>query len=81
MRNCDIKFVNKKMTPFGGLSLFFKILKMAFGRTSGTERHSGPRFKQGLQTPSAHIGINLRVYSAVKAVSDILTWCDRHCTM
>ena len=27
MRNCDIKFVNKKMTPFGGLSLFFKILE------------------------------------------------------
>ena len=26
MRNCDIKFVNKEITPFGGLSLFFKML-------------------------------------------------------
>ena len=25
MRNCDIKFVNKEITPFGGLSLFFKM--------------------------------------------------------
>lgn len=29
MRNCDIKFVNKEITPFGGLSLFFKSLKNA----------------------------------------------------
>ena len=28
MRNCDIKFVNKEITPFGGLSLFFKMLDM-----------------------------------------------------
>lgn len=27
MRNCDIKFVNKEITPFGGLSLFFKMLE------------------------------------------------------
>ena len=26
MRNCDIKFVNKEITPFGGLSLLFKML-------------------------------------------------------
>ena len=26
MRDCDIKFVNKEITPFGGLSLFFKML-------------------------------------------------------
>ena len=29
MRNCDIKFVNKEITPFGGLSLFFKMLENA----------------------------------------------------
>lgn len=28
MRNCDIKFVNKEITPFGGLSLFFKMLEI-----------------------------------------------------
>ena len=27
MRNCDIKFVNKEITPFGGLSLFLKMLE------------------------------------------------------
>lgn len=27
MRNCDIKFVNKEITPFVGLSLFFKMLE------------------------------------------------------
>lgn len=27
MRNCDIKFVNREITPFGGLSLFFKMLE------------------------------------------------------
>lgn len=27
MRNCNIKFVNKEITPFGGLSLFFKMLE------------------------------------------------------
>ena len=27
MRNCDIKFVNKEITLFGGLSLFFKMLE------------------------------------------------------
>lgn len=26
MRDCDIKFVNKEITPFGGLSLFLKML-------------------------------------------------------
>ena len=26
MIDCDIKFVDKEITPFGGLSLFFKIL-------------------------------------------------------
>ena len=26
MRDYDIKFVNKEITPFGGLSLFFKML-------------------------------------------------------
>ena len=25
--DCDIKFVNKEITPFGGLSLFFKLLE------------------------------------------------------
>lgn len=29
MRNCDIKFVNKEITPFGGLSMFFKMLENA----------------------------------------------------
>ena len=27
MRDCDIKFVNKEITPFGGFSLFFKMLE------------------------------------------------------
>ncbi len=27
MQDCDIKFVNKEITPFGGLSLFFKMLE------------------------------------------------------
>ena len=27
MGDCDIKFVNKEITPFGGLSLFFKMLE------------------------------------------------------
>lgn len=27
MRNYDIKFVNKEITPFGGLSLFLKMLE------------------------------------------------------
>lgn len=27
MRNCDIKFVNREITPFGGLTLFFKMLE------------------------------------------------------
>lgn len=27
MQNCDIKFVNKEITPFGGLSLFLKMLE------------------------------------------------------
>ena len=28
MRNCDIKFVNKEITPFGGLSLSHKECKL-----------------------------------------------------
>lgn len=27
MGDCDIKFVNKEITPFGGLSLFLKMLE------------------------------------------------------
>lgn len=27
MRDCEIKFVNKEITPYGGLSLFFKMLE------------------------------------------------------
>lgn len=27
MRGCDIKFVNKEIMPFGGLSLFFRMLE------------------------------------------------------
>ena len=58
MRNCDIKFVNKEITPFGGLSLFFKMLdKCHF------EEHVIPQFgiterliqhKCSVHTPASH---------------------------
>ena len=48
MRNCGIKFVNKEITPFGGLSLFFKMLepksviRISLCRT--TQRNPNDRF-------------------------------------
>ena len=58
MRDCDIKFVKKEITPFGGLSLFFKMLEKC---------HFAERLEQscipvrgsnrGYKTASVYIGI------------------------
>lgn len=60
MWNCDIKFVNKEITPFGGLSMFFKMLEKCH-----FEEHvmqSGVPFQGSpwLQTNLADIGIVCR---------------------
>ena len=63
MRNCDIKFVNKEITPFGGLSLFFKMLEKCHFEEyvmqsgvplQGSNRGYKPRVSRNL------VGINFR---------------------
>ena len=53
----DIKFVNKEITPFGGFSLFLKMLERChFCRAYRDVRYSVPGLQQGLQAFTADIG-------------------------
>lgn len=76
MRNCDIKFVNKEITLFGGLSLFFKMLdKCRFNER--LEQSDIP--VQGVPTGGTNHCSSywdcLQVCGVVPAVSGVLTLC------
>lgn len=68
MRDCDIKFVNKEITPFGGLSLFFKMLDQC---------HFAERLKQ-IDIPAQ--GSN-RGYHPLQLILGLFAgvWCGASC--
>ena len=68
MQNCDIKFVNKEITPFGGLSLFLKMLDRC-------------RFDEHLaQCPLPSQGSN-RGYDPLQLILGLFAgvWCGASC--
>ena len=75
MRDYEIKFVNKEITPFGGLSLLFKMLE----KCHFAEHLDKVAFR--FRVPGG--GINrfssywdcLWVFGAAQAVPGLLTWC------
>ena len=68
MRDCDIKFVNKEITPFGGLSLFFKMLEKC-------------RFDEHLEQSGLPIQGSNRGYKPLQLILGLFAgvWCGASC--
>lgn len=68
MRDCDIKFVNKEITPFGGLSLFFKMLERC-------------RFNERLEQISIPAQGSNRGYNPLQLILGLFAgvWCGASC--
>lgn len=68
MRNCDIKFVNKEITPFGGLSLFFKMLDKC-------------RFNEHLEQSDIPVQGSNRGYKPLQLILGLFAgvWCGASC--
>ena len=68
MRDCDIKFVNKEITPFGGLSLFFRMLEKC-GLAEHLEQSGLP--SQGSNRGYKPLQLILGLFAGV--------WCGASC--
>ena len=68
MRDCDIKFVNKETTPFGGLSLFFKMLEKC-------------RFDEHLEQSGLPLQGSNRGYKPLQLILGLFAgvWCGASC--
>ena len=68
MRDCDIKFVNKEITPFGGLSLFFKRLEKC-------------RFDEHLEQSGLPVQGSNRGYKPLQLILGLFAgvWCGASC--
>lgn len=68
MRDCDIKFVNKEITPFGGLSLFFKMLEKC-------------RFDEHLEQSGLPLQGSNRGYKPLQLILGLFAgvWCGASC--
>ena len=68
MRDCDIKFVNKEITPFGGLSLFFKMLERC-------------RFDEHLEQSGLPLQGSNRCYKPLQLILGLFAgvWCGASC--
>ena len=68
MRDCDIKFVNKEITPFGGLSLFFKMLEKC-------------RFDEHLEQSGLPVQGSNRGYKPLQLILGLFAgvWCGASC--
>ena len=68
MRDCDIKFVNKEITPFGGLSLFFKMLEKC-------------RFDEHLEQSGLPVQGSNRGYKPLQVILGLFAgvWCGASC--
>ena len=71
MHDCNTKFLNEEINPFGGLSLFFKLLENAIPR-SGLDK-AVCRFKVsiGVASRSNSYWVCMQMHSMV--------WCDAGC--
>ena len=81
MRNCNIKFVNKEITPFGGLSLFFKMLeKCHFEEHIMQSDIPLQGSNRGYKPIQLILGLFAGMWCA-QVVLAILTWCvmTLHC--
>ena len=65
---CDIKFVNKEITPFGGLSMFFKMLEKC-------------RFDEHLQQSGIPVQGSNRRYKPLQLILGLFAgvWCGASC--
>lgn len=68
MRDCDIKFVNKEITPFGGLSMFFKMLEKC-------------RFDEHLEQSGLPVQGSNRGYKPLQLILGLFAgvWCGASC--
>lgn len=68
MRDCDIKFVNKEIPPFGGLSLFFKMLEKC-------------RFDEHLEQSGLPLQGSNRGYKPLQLILGLFAgvWCGASC--
>ena len=68
MRDCEIKFVNKEITPFGGLSLFFKMLEKC-------------RFNEHLEQSGIPVQGSNRGYKPIQLILGLFAgvWCGANC--
>lgn len=68
MRYCDIKFVSKEITPFGGLSLFFKMLEKC-------------RFAEHLEQSGIPVQGSNRGYKPLQLILGLFAgvWCGANC--
>lgn len=75
MLDCDIRFVDKEITPFGGLSLLFKMLeKCQFDKRLEQCDIPVQGSNRGYKPPPNSSRAYLSVYGAVQVVSDTLMW-------
>ena len=65
---CDIKFVNKEITPFGGLSMFFKMLEKC-------------RFDEHLQQSGIPVQGSNMGYKPLQLILGLFAgvWCGASC--
>lgn len=68
MRNCDIKFVNKEITPFAGLSLFFKMLEKC-------------HFEEHVMQSGVPLQGSNRGYKPIQLILGLFAgvWCGANC--
>jgi len=68
MLDCDLKFVNKEITPFGGLSLFFKMLEKC-------------HFEEHLSTCDIPSQGSNRGYKPLQLIMGLFAgvWCGANC--
>lgn len=68
MRDYDLKFVNKEITPFGGLSLFFKMLDKC-------------HFSEHLVQSDIPVQSSNRGYNPIQLILGLFAgvWCGANC--
>ena len=74
MLDCEIKFVNKEITPYGGLPSFSRYSKNAISPNILNRAVFLFRVPTGVISRFCSYWNCLQVFGAVQAVSDILTW-------
>ena len=74
MRDCDIKFVNKEITPFDGLCCFSRCSKNVVSMSIWSRAVSRFKVLTGAINHSSLYWVYLQACGAVPVVLDILMW-------